>query len=133
MTTPSPGKSLRILVVDDVALMRRVVTSLLRKVGITEIFEAGGAQEALSQLRAHKPDVVISDWNMPEMSGLDLLQAMRKDAAMKGIPFLLVTAKGEQSDIDQAKRAGVNGYLQKPFDVRAFEAEINKISIAKGR
>lgn len=128
-----PNPNLRILVVDDVPLMRRVVISLLRKIGFSAITEAGSGPEALTHLASNKADVVISDWNMPAMNGLELLQAMRQDVALKNIPFLLVTAKGEQSDIAEATRAGVSGYLQKPFDVRAFESEINKIGVSNKR
>ncbi len=118
---------IKVLVVDDAPLMRRVVTSLLRKIGVTEIQEAGSGADALQILKQRKPDVVISDWSMPAMSGLELLQAMRKDVSMNGVPFLLLTAKGEQSDIDEAKKAGVSGYLHKPFDVRLFEEEVKRV------
>ena len=125
----SLNKSMNILVVDDFSTMRRIVTNVLRQLGFDNITEAEDGAKALQVLEAQKIDFVITDWNMPQMSGLDLLKAIRasEDERMAKIPVLMVTAEALQENILAAAKAGVNNYIIKPFDANTLAEKINKI------
>ncbi len=122
-------KKMNILVVDDFATMRRIITNVLRQLGFENIIEAEDGSKALSVLESEKVDFVITDWNMPQMSGLDLLKAIRAsdNESLKGTPVLMVTAEALQDNIMMAAKAGVNNYIIKPFDAKTMAEKINKI------
>ncbi len=122
-------KNMNILVVDDFATMRRIITNVLRQLGFDHIVEAEDGSKALSILESEKVDFVITDWNMPQMSGLDLLKAIRASDKedLKGTPVLMVTAEALQDNIMAAAKAGVNNYIIKPFDAKTMADKINKI------
>jgi len=119
----------KILVVDDFSTMRRMIRNMLRQLGYNDVIEAEDGAIALAMLQKGKVDLVISDWNMPHMSGLELLKAIRADDELKAIPVLLVTANTSNENISEAVRAGVNAYLAKPFNAEALK---EKIEIFKG-
>ncbi len=122
-------KNMSILVVDDFSTMRRIITNVLRQLGFDNILEAEDGSKALKVLESETVDFVITDWNMPEMSGLDLLKAIRasEDEAMKELPVLMVTAEALQDNIIAAAKAGVNNYIIKPFDAQTLSDKIEKI------
>ena len=117
-------KNMTILVVDDFSTMRRIITNVLRQLGFENLFEAEDGSKALKVLEAERVDFVITDWNMPQMSGLDLLKAIRASdkEELKGIPVLMVTAEALQDNIMAAAKAGVNNYIIKPFDAQTLAA-----------
>lgn len=125
-------KNMSILVVDDFSTMRRIITNVLRQLGFDNILEAEDGSKALKVLESETVDFVITDWNMPEMSGLDLLKAIRasENEAMKELPVLMVTAEALQDNIIAAAKAGVNNYIIKPFDAQTLADKINKIFAA---
>lgn len=116
-----------VLVVDDFATMRRIITNVLKQLGYENIFEAEDGAKALQVMETEKIDFVITDWNMPQMSGLDLLKAIRASEDKKNIPVLMVTAEAMQENIMKAAQAGVNNYIIKPFDAATLSEKINKI------
>ena len=120
-------KNIKILVVDDFATMRKVVRNLLKQVGYDDIVEAEDGVMALRALKSQKIDVVISDWNMPNMSGFELLKAIRDDAELAKTPFLMVTAEALQDNVVAAVKAGVNEYIVKPFTAEVLNEKIVKI------
>jgi len=120
-------QNITILAVDDFSTMRRIIRNMLRQLGYTNIVEAEDGAEALSLLQREKVDFVISDWNMPNMSGLDLLKAIRADENLKPIPVLLVTAEALKEYIVQAVKAGVNNYVVKPFTAETLKEKIDTI------
>ncbi|MBU9854088.1 chemotaxis response regulator CheY [Rahnella bonaserana] len=120
-------KNLRFLVIDDFATMRRIVRNLLQDLGFKNVEEAEDGQDALTKLRASTFDFVISDWNMPNLDGLQLLSEMRKDDVLKAIPVLMVTAEAKKENIIAAAQAGANGYVVKPFTAATLEEKLNKI------
>jgi two-component system, chemotaxis family, chemotaxis protein CheY len=119
--------NMHVLVVDDFATMRRIITNVLRQLGFEHILEAEDGTKALQILETEKVDFVITDWNMPQMSGLDLLKAIRASEDKKHIPVLMVTAEAMQENIIKAAQAGVNNYIIKPFDAKTLSDKINKI------
>jgi two-component system, chemotaxis family, chemotaxis protein CheY len=118
---------MNILVVDDFSTMRRIITNVLKQLGYENILEAEDGTKALTILESQKVDFVITDWNMPQMSGLDLLKAIRANKDRKNIPVLMVTAEAMQENIIAAAQAGVNNYIVKPFDAKTLADKINKI------
>jgi two-component system, chemotaxis family, chemotaxis protein CheY len=121
----NPGMD--VLVVDDAATMRRIVKGLLRELGIKNIREAENGSTALDELRKKKADLVVSDWNMPIMNGLDLLRAIRQDNDLKSTPVLMVTAEAKKENIIEALQAGVSNYIVKPFNAKTLEEKLSKI------
>ncbi|MCB0324213.1 MAG: response regulator [Bdellovibrionales bacterium] len=121
------NKDMRILVVDDFATMRRIVKNALTSLGFVKIDEAEDGQAALNKLRATKYDFVISDWNMPNLMGIDLLKSVRADDSLKAIPFLMVTAESQQENVLEAVKAGVSNYIIKPFTTDTLESKIAAI------
>ena len=120
-------KNMKILIVDDFSTMRRIIKNLLRELGFSNTIEADDGQTALPKLRTGGVDFLITDWNMPGMSGIELLRAIRADANLKGLPVLMVTAEAKREQIVEAAQAGVNGYVIKPFTAATLEEKINKI------
>jgi len=119
--------SLKVLVVDDFATMRRIVKGVLKQLGFSDIIEADDGANALKELKKEKVGLIVSDWNMPNMTGLDLLKAVRGDGDLKSIPFLMVTAEGQKENVVQAVQAGVNNYIVKPFTPETFKDKLEKI------
>ena len=120
-------KNIKILVVDDFATMRKVIRNLLKQVGYENIIEAEDGVLALRVLKSQKLDLVISDWNMPNMTGLELLKAVRADEELKTTPFLMVTAEALQDNVIAAVKAGVSNYIVKPFTAEVLNDKITKI------
>lgn len=120
-------KNIKILVVDDFATMRKVVRNLLKQVGYDEIIEAEDGVMALKALKSQKIDFIISDWNMPNMTGYELLKAVRDDAELAKTPFLMVTAEALQDNVVAAVKAGVSDYIVKPFTAEVLNEKIVKI------
>jgi two-component system chemotaxis response regulator CheY len=119
--------NMKILIVDDFNTMRRIVRNLLKEIGYSNTHEAEDGRVALSKLRAERYDFVVSDVNMPNMNGFDLLRQIRADAALKGLPVLLVTAEAKKEDIVSAAQAGASGYIVKPFTKATLEEKLQKI------
>jgi two-component system chemotaxis response regulator CheY len=120
-------KNLRILVVDDYSTMRRIVKNLLSDLGYTNVTEADDGRSAWPMLQNGDFDFVVTDWNMPGMTGIDLLKAIRGDARLSKLPVLMVTAEAQRDQIIEAAQAGVNGYIIKPFTAATLKEKIDKI------
>ncbi len=120
-------KNMSILVVDDFPTMRRIVRGLLKELGFTNVEEAEDGQDALNKLRSGSFEFVVSDWNMPNLDGLDMLKQIRADAALQHLPVLMVTAEAKKENIIAAAQAGANGYVVKPFTAATLEEKLNKI------
>lgn len=118
---------MRLLVVDDSSTMRRIVKNSLKSVGYDNVVEAENGEGALARLQAEKVDLVVTDWNMPVMNGLELVAAMRSSPALKEIPVLMVTTVAEKEEILKAMQAGVNNYVVKPFDAATLKKKIDQI------
>jgi two-component system chemotaxis response regulator CheY len=122
------NRDMRILVVDDFSTMRRIVKNLLQELGFSNFEEAEDGVQAWNSIETHKGfDFVVSDWNMPNMTGIDLLRKVRADDRFKGTPFLLITAEAKRSQILEAAEAGVDGYIVKPFTAATLNEKISKI------
>lgn len=119
-------KNIKILVVDDFATMRKEVKNLLKQAGYENIVEAEDGVKALRTLKSQKIDFVISDWNMPNMTGIELLKAIRADSDLAKMPFLMVTAEALQDNVIAAVKAGVNNYIVKPFTAEVLNEKITK-------
>ncbi|ACL02364.1 MULTISPECIES: chemotaxis response regulator CheY [Desulfatibacillum] len=119
--------NLKVLVVDDFATMRRIVKNILKDIGFTNISEAEDGAVALKQLQAAPVDLIICDWNMPNMSGLDLLKAVRADEKLKATPFVMVTAEAQKTRVVEAVQAGVSNYIVKPFTADAVKEKLKKV------
>ncbi|MDY7032373.1 MAG: chemotaxis response regulator CheY [Thermodesulfobacteriota bacterium] len=122
-----PDQNIKILVVDDFSTMRRINKNLLRQLGYSNIVEADDGTTALQKLQDEKIDFVVSDWNMPKMTGLELLKSVRADEKLKDIPFLMVTAESEKDKVIEAVKAGVNNYVVKPFTAETLKEKISKV------
>lgn len=120
-------KNLRFLVVDDFATMRRIVRNLLQDLGYKNIEEAEDGQDALLKLRGSTFDFVVSDWNMPNLDGLQLLKTIRQEPELTKLPVLMVTAEAKRENIIAAAQAGANGYIVKPFTAATLEEKLGKI------
>lgn len=120
-------ESTRFLVVDDFSTMRRIVRNLLKELGFSNVQEAEDGVQALAKLRAETFDFVVSDWNMPNMTGIDLLRAIRADAKLKHLPVLMVTAEAKRENIIEAAQAGASGYVVKPFTAATLDEKLKKI------
>ena len=123
---------LRFLVVDDFSTMRRIVRNLLKESGYAEVDEAEDGVVALGKLRASKFDFVVSDINMPNMNGFQLLAEIKKDEKLKHIPVLMVTAEARKEDIVAAAQQGAAGYIVKPFTKATLEDKLNHILVKTG-
>jgi two-component system chemotaxis response regulator CheY len=119
---------MKILVVDDFSTMRRIVRNLLKELGFTNVHEAEDGVDALSKLRGEKDfEFIVSDWNMPNMTGIELLRTVRADAALKHLPVLMVTAEAKRENIIEAAQAGASGYVVKPFTAATLDEKLKKI------
>lgn len=123
----SLNKEMPILVVDDFVTMRKVVKNCLKSIGFTNIEEAEDGQKALLKLQASKFDLVISDWNMPVMMGIDLLKAVRADPVIGKIPFIMVTAESQKENVIEAAKAGVSNYIVKPFSPDQLQSKLEAV------
>ena len=121
------NKNLKILVVDDFSTMRRIIKNLLNELGFQDITEADDGKTAWPMLQAGNFDFVVTDWNMPGMAGIDLLKAIRGDARLKVLPVLMVTAEAQRDQIIEAAKAGVSGYIVKPFTGATLKEKLDKI------
>ena len=126
-------KNMSFLVVGDFPTMRRIVRSLLKELGFTNVEEAEDGQDALNKLRAGNFEFVVSDWNMPNLDGLEMLKEIRQDNALKDLPVLMVTAEAKKENIIAAAQAGANGYVVKPFTAATLEEKLNKIFEKMGK
>lgn len=120
-------QNMKVLVVDDFSTMRRIVKNLLRQIGYTNIEEAEDGAQAYSKLKNGGFSFVVSDWNMPNMDGLDLLKKVRSDPELKDLPVLMVTAEAEKEKVITAIQAGVNNYIVKPFTGEVLKDKMDKI------
>jgi two-component system chemotaxis response regulator CheY len=118
---------MRVLVVDDYATMRRIVRNLLQQIGFNNIDDAGDGSSALAKLREGPVGLVVSDWNMEPMSGLQLLREIRADVRLKHLPFLMVTAESKSENVVAAKEAGVSGYIVKPFNAATLKQKLESV------
>jgi two-component system chemotaxis response regulator CheY len=116
--------SMPVLVVDDYKTMVRIIQNLLKSLGFTDVHGAVSGEEALAKMAAQRYSLVISDWNMEPMSGLDLLMKVRADQGVKATPFIMVTAESKTENVVAAKRAGVNNYIVKPFNAQTLKQKI---------
>jgi two-component system chemotaxis response regulator CheY len=121
------NKNLKILIVDDFSTMRRIVKNLLHDLGYTNTHEADDGKTAWPLLQAGDYEFVVTDWNMPGMTGIDLLKAIRGDARLAALPVLMVTAEAQRDQIIEAAKAGVNGYIIKPFTAVTLKEKLDKI------
>ncbi|MFO7808881.1 chemotaxis response regulator CheY [Guyparkeria sp.] len=120
-------RNMKILVVDDFSTMRRIIKNLLKELGFTNLEEADDGQTALPLLRQGNFDFLVTDWNMPGMTGIDLLRAVRADPNLASLPVLMVTAEAKREQIVLAAQEGVNGYIVKPFNGATLKEKIEKI------
>lgn len=121
------NKKMKVLIVDDFATMRRVIKNLMKSLGFENFEEAEDGVKALKILKTTKIDLVITDWNMPNMTGLELLKEIRKESRLAHIPVLMVTAEQKREQIITAAKEGVNGYIVKPFTGETLSDKLNKI------
>jgi two-component system chemotaxis response regulator CheY len=119
--------NMKVLVVDDMSTMRRIVKNILKQLGFSNLEEAENGQDALGKLKADNYGFVVSDWNMPIMMGIDMLRAIRADEKLKHIPVLMVTAEAQKENLMEAIQAGVSNYIVKPFTAETMQEKINKI------
>jgi two-component system chemotaxis response regulator CheY len=118
---------LKILIVDDFSTMRQIVKKSLKQLGFHNITEAVDGADALQKLKIEEYKFIVSDWNMPNMMGIDLLKAVRSDENLKSIPFLMVTAEAEKDNIIEAAKSGVSQYIIKPFTVDSLQQKMEAI------
>ncbi len=119
--------SIKVLVVDDFATMRRILKNILKQLGFTNIVEADDGTTAWEVLEEQSIDLIISDWNMPKMTGLDLLKKVRASSDYSKIPFLMVTAEAQKQNVIEAVQAGVSNYVVKPFTAEGIYDKLSKI------
>lgn len=124
MSDPS---KIKFLVVDDFSTMRRIVRNLLKELGYTNVEEAEDGALALQKLQGGGFNFVVSDWNMPNMDGLQLLQSIRASAELRSLPVLMITAEAKKENIIAAAQAGANGYIVKPFTAATLNEKLSKI------
>ena len=120
-------KSTNVLIVDDYKTMLRIIRNLLKQLEFDNVEEATDGQEALTKLRSGNFGLVISDWNMEPMTGLDLLKEVRADTRLKSTPFIMITAESKTENVVAAKQAGVSNYIVKPFNAETLRDKISKV------
>ena len=123
----SVDKNMNILIVDDYKTMLRIIRNLLKQLGFDNVDEATDGSEALQKLRDKQYGLVISDWNMEPMTGLQLLREVRKDVKLKETPFIMITAESKTDNVVAAKEAGVNNYIVKPFNAATLKTKIASV------
>lgn len=121
------NSNMKFLVVDDFSTMRRIVRNLLKELGYSNVDEAEDGAIALNKLKGGDFEFVVSDWNMPNMDGLTMLQHIRADPALASLPVLMVTAEAKKENIIAAAQAGANGYIVKPFTAATLDEKLTKI------
>ena len=119
--------NMKVLIVDDFATMRRILKNIMKQIGFSDISEADNGRNALKSLKSDRYDLVLCDWNMPEMPGIELLNTVRADDDLKDTPFVMVTAEAQKENIMEAVKAGVNSYVVKPFTAETVEAKLKKV------
>ncbi|MBN2233022.1 MAG: chemotaxis response regulator CheY [Deltaproteobacteria bacterium] len=119
--------NMKILIVDDFSTMRRIIKNILRQLGFNNVHEADDGATAWPKIQAEPFDLIITDWNMPKMSGLELLKAIRNDDNLKDMPVLMVTAEALKENIIEAVKAGVSNYIVKPFTAETMQEKLTKI------
>jgi two-component system, chemotaxis family, chemotaxis protein CheY len=127
----APNLSLSVLVVDDASTMIRIISTMLRQIGFRDIDEVQGGTTALAKMQAKRYGLVISDWNMEPITGIDLLRQVRADPDLGEIPFIMVTAETRAKNVIAAKDAGVNNYIVKPFNAQMLKAKIEAVFAEK--
>ena len=120
-------KNMPILIVDDYKTMLRIIRNLLKQIGFDNVDEATDGTEALQKLREKKFNLVISDWNMEPMTGIELLREVREDQNLKKLPFIMVTAESKTENVVIAKEAGVSNYIVKPFNAATLKSKLNGV------
>ena len=120
-------KNLKILVVDDFSTMRRIVRNLWKELGYTNVDEAEDGVVAMQRLKGNNFQFVITDWNMPNMTGIELLRAVRADPSLKHLPVLMITAEAKKENIIEAAQSGASGYIVKPFTAGTLEEKLGKV------
>jgi two-component system chemotaxis response regulator CheY len=118
---------MQILIVDDYKTMLRIIRNLLKQLGFDNVDEATDGSEALQKLREKPYGLVISDWNMEPMTGLQLLREVRKDVKLKALPFIMITAESKTDNVVAAKEAGVNNYIVKPFNAATLKTKLESV------
>ncbi len=125
----SMDRTMNVLIVDDYKTMLRIIRNLLKQLDFDNVEEATDGAEALAKLRAGNFGLVISDWNMEPMTGLDLLKEIRADARLKQLPFIMITAESKTENVVAAKQAGVSNYIVKPFNAETLREKIEKVLV----
>jgi len=120
-------KSMNVLIVDDYKTMLRIIRNLLKQIDFNNVEEATDGSDALIKLRSGNFGLVISDWNMQPMTGLELLQEVRQDSRLKSLPFIMITAESKTENVVAAKQAGVSNYIVKPFNAETLREKIEKV------
>ena len=120
-------KAMNVLIVDDYKTMLRIIRNLLKQIDFNNVAEATDGVDALAKMRANNFGLVISDWNMAPMTGLQLLQEVRADARLKQTPFIMITAESKTENVVAAKQAGVSNYIVKPFNAETLKEKIEKV------
>ena len=118
---------MRFLIVDDSSTMRRIIINTLNKLGYSDFLEAANGREGLDRMVDGHVDLIITDWNMPEMNGIDFIRAVRTSPSGKGVPVLMVTTNAAKDDIVEALKAGVNNYVVKPFTAETIKEKIDAV------
>lgn len=121
------SSNLRVLIVDDYTTMLRILRNLLRQIGLENVEDANNGADALRKLRSMPCDLIISDWNMQPMTGLELLREVRSDGKLGRTPFIMVTAESKTDNVIAAKKAGVSNYIVKPFNAETLRTKINSV------
>ncbi len=124
---------MRVLVVDDFATMRKIIKNVLRQINMDNVVEAENGKHALSVLKSDNVEFIISDWIMPEMTGIEFLRACKEDETIKNIPFVMVTAEAQKDSVLEAIKAGVDNYIVKPFTPEKLKEVIGKTMAKFGK
>jgi two-component system chemotaxis response regulator CheY len=119
--------NMKVLIVDDFATMRRILKNIMKQIGFSDITEADNGKNALKVLRSQEIDLILCDWNMPEMPGIEVLNTVRADDELKNTPFVMVTAEAQKENILEAVKAGVSSYVVKPFTAETVEQKLKKV------
>lgn len=124
---------MKVLVVDDFATMRKIIKNVLKQINIENVLEAENGKHALTVLKSEAVDLIISDWIMPEMTGIEFLKACKADDSIKKIPFIMVTAEAQKDNIMEAIKSGVDNYIVKPFTPDKLREAIDKAKAKVGK
>ncbi|MFH1076842.1 MAG: response regulator [Pseudomonadota bacterium] len=125
------SQDIAILVIDDMGLMRKIVRKQLAGLGFTNIIEAENGNDGLAKLASARIDLILCDWNMPNMNGLDFLKSVKNDPKLKHIPFIMVTAERQKVQVLAAVKAGASGYLAKPFTPESLKEQMDRVLLAR--